>query len=228
MKVWIDPGHGGEDPGAVKGSRYEKDDVLRLAKLVADKFHRCNIETVMTRTTDVHVSMSDRTGLENRNNCDLAISIHRNAASPDAHGVEIWMHSRAPQDYIDWGNSMLKEFEKVGISSNRGVKQGYHADRYADYAVNRETNAPSMMIEMGFVTNSRDNEDFDKHINGYADAIVKASCEYIGADYVDDGGKEPDDTDKLYRVQVGAFKDRGNAQKLLDELKGDGYNAFIV
>lgn len=227
MRVWIDPGHGGSASGATKGSRMEKDDALRISKLVDAAFKRCGIDTVMTRTTDVFVSLEDRTNLENRSNCDLAVSIHRNSATSDAYGVEVWMHSRAPESYLKWGNDVLNELAKVGISRNRGVKKGFTGDPNADYAVNRDTNAPSMMIELGFISNDRDNADFDKNINGYAEAIVKACCNYLGVKYVGGGESKPDEG-TLYRVQVGAFENRENAEKLRDELKGKGYSAFIV
>ena len=237
MKVWIDPGHGGSASGAVKGSRMEKDDTLKLAKLVKAAFERCGISTVMTRTTDVFVSLKDRTDLENKNNCDLAVSLHRNsAADSSACGVETWMHSKAPASYIKWGEDVLKELEKVGVSKNRGVKKGFTGDANSDYAVNRDTKSPSMMIELGFISNDKDNGDYDKNLNAYSEAIVKACCNYLGAKYTENkpassgtGNTTNTGTNggTLYRVQVGAFENKENAEKLRDELKAKGYSAFI-
>ena len=227
MKVWIDPGHGGSASGAVNGSRMEKDDALRISKLVDTGFKRCGIDTVMTRSRDVFVSLKERTDIENKNNCSLAISIHRNSAAADAYGTEIWMHSKAPASYINWGKNVLCGLESVGISKNRGVKKGYIGDSNADYAVNRDTKSPSMMIELGFISNDGDNRDFDKYIEEYAEAVVKASCEYLGVKYVPK--RQTDDGHgNVYRVQIGAFESRQNAEKLRDELKKKGYPAFIA
>ncbi len=227
MRVWIDPGHGGSASGAVNGSRMEKDDALRIARLIDSGFKRCKIDTVMTRNSDVFVSLKERTDIENKNNCSLAISIHRNAAASDACGTEIWMHSHAPASYVDWGKNMLKKLEKVGISKNRGVKKGYIGDAGADYAVNRDTKSPSMMIELGFISNGRDNMDFDRHIEEYAEAVVEASCDYLGVKYVLKGNADNIGKD-IYRVQIGAFESRQNAERLRDELKKRGYPAFIA
>ena len=56
MKICIDPGHGGTDPGAVNGSRYEKTDVLKLAKEISHLLEKQGIEVLLTRDTDKAVS----------------------------------------------------------------------------------------------------------------------------------------------------------------------------
>ena len=227
MKVWIDAGHGGSASGAVNGSRMEKDDTLKLAKLVQSAFERCGAQTVMTRTADVYVSLSDRTNLENRSGCDLAVSLHRNSASADACGVEIWLHHLAPASYVQWAELVLKELQAVGISKNRGVKKGYRGDANADYAVNRDTKAPSMMIELGFISNAGDNRDYDAKLPQYAEAIVKGCCNWKGVTY-QPPKQEQAPAGKLYRVQVGAFQSRENAQHLKEQLEEKGYPAFIT
>ena len=227
MKVWIDAGHGGSASGAVNGSRMEKNDTLRLAKLVQAAFERCGVQTVMTRTSDVYLSLADRTNLENRSGCDLAVSLHRNSASADACGVEIWLHHAAPASYVQWAQLVLKELQAVGISKNRGVKKGYIGDTNADYAVNRDTKAPSMMIELGFISNAGDNRDYDAKLTQYAEAIVKGCCSWKGVAYQAPNGETPQGK-TLYRVQVGAFQNRENAQRMKEQLEKDGYTAFIT
>ena len=227
MKVWIDAGHGGSASGAVNGSRMEKNDTLRLAKLVQAAFERCGVQTVMTRTSDVYLSLADRTNLENRSGCDLAVSLHRNSASADACGVEIWLHHAAPEAYVQWAQLVLGELQAVGISKNRGVKKGYIGDVNADYAVNRDTKAPSMMIELGFISNAGDNRDYDAKLPQYAEAIVKGCFGWKGVAYQAPNGETPQGK-ILYRVQVGAFQNRENAQRMKEQLEKDGYTAFIT
>jgi len=89
--IFIDPGHGGKDPGAIgyRGLK-EKDVTLKLAKLVKEKLEkRLGCVVILTRTTDRFVSLEDRTKLANKVKADLFVSIHCNA-SPDhrLYGVE--------------------------------------------------------------------------------------------------------------------------------------------
>jgi N-acetylmuramoyl-L-alanine amidase len=94
-KIVIDPGHGGQDPGAVGFSGvYEKDialDVsLRLGKLI--KANYPDVEVIFTRETDKFVSLYDRAKLANQEKADLFISIHANAATNrSAYGSETWV-----------------------------------------------------------------------------------------------------------------------------------------
>ncbi|MCK5878454.1 MAG: N-acetylmuramoyl-L-alanine amidase [Holophagae bacterium] len=90
-KVIIDPGHGGQDEGAIgqKGI-IEKDITLAIAyKLAATLKHR-GYEVIMTRYSDVFVPLSDRTGIANTNDGNIFISIHTNASTRKASGAETY------------------------------------------------------------------------------------------------------------------------------------------
>ena len=91
-RIVIDPGHGGHDfgaPGYIKGV-YEKDVVLKIAKRLAKKIRKkLHCEVVMTRTSDRHLTLEERTAIANTKNADLFISIHTNAArNRKAFGLE--------------------------------------------------------------------------------------------------------------------------------------------
>ncbi len=92
-KIVIDPGHGGEDPGAVGPSGLkEKDIVLMVSKLLAQKIkERLNLEVILTRNQDKFIPLIQRPAIANSKRADLFISIHTNA-SPDrkARGVETY------------------------------------------------------------------------------------------------------------------------------------------
>lgn len=92
-RIVIDPGHGGEDPGAVgpNGLR-EKDVVLKISKLVGRKLeNRLGVEVIYTRTTDVFVPLVKRPALANSKKADLFVSIHLNASpDPNARGIETY------------------------------------------------------------------------------------------------------------------------------------------
>jgi N-acetylmuramoyl-L-alanine amidase len=93
-KVVIDPGHGGKDPGAVGSFSYEKDLTLKLSLKLGGyiKENFPDIEIIYTRDTDKFVELYKRAQMANKQNADLFISIHINAAgSPNAYGAETWV-----------------------------------------------------------------------------------------------------------------------------------------
>ena len=182
-KVCLDCGHGGSDPGAVKGSRTEKEDVLRLGLKVRDLLTAAGINVVLTRTADESVSINDRCKIANAAKCDYFLSIHRNAATPDAAGNEIWVHSQAVAHVVDKAQKILNAVCAVA-GKNRGVKKGA-AGNYTDYGVNRDTDMPSALLELGFITSDTDNKSFDTHFDAYAKAIAKGVCAALGVDYKD-------------------------------------------
>ena len=182
-KVCLDCGHGGSDPGAVKGSRTEKEDVLRLGLKVRDLLTAAGINVVLTRTADESVSINDRCKIANAAKCDYFLSIHRNAATPDAVGNEIWVHSQAVAHVVDKAQKILNAVCAVA-GKNRGVKKGA-AGNYTDYGVNRDTDMPSALLELGFITSDTDNKSFDTHFDAYAKAIAKGVCAALGVDYKD-------------------------------------------
>ena len=182
-KVCLDCGHGGSDPGAVKGSRTEKADVLRLGLKVRDLLTAAGINVVLTRTADESVSINDRCKIANAAKCDYFLSIHRNAATPDAAGNEIWVHSQAVAHVVDKAQKILNAVCAVA-GKNRGVKKGA-AGNYTDYGVNRDTDMPSALLELGFITSDTDNKYFDTHFDAYAKAIAKGVCAALGVDYKD-------------------------------------------
>ncbi len=124
--VVIDPGHGGRDPGAVGYTgTFEKDRALEIALLVRDilNIRRPDLEVVMTRSTDIYVSLGARTRLANSMKADLFISIHCNAAvNSTANGFETFFLSRARSDDSRaveiLENSVIELDEGYGTSSH--------------------------------------------------------------------------------------------------------------
>ncbi len=110
-RIVLDPGHGGNDPGAV-GPRnlYEKDVVLDIAlKLKRILAQDQNLEVYLTRETDVFIPLEQRTAIANSKSADLFISIHANASPRrDAKGVETYL--------LNWTND--EEAIKVAAREN--------------------------------------------------------------------------------------------------------------
>lgn len=179
FKVCIDAGHGGESIGAVYGNdeHLEKDDNLRLAKLLKDEFKKRSVDVVMTRNGDTDVSLSKRCRIANVNNADYFVSLHRNSSDDaSAFGTEIWVGNSATTLETAYADNILAKLEEVGISSNRGIKNGYR-DGNGDYYINVYTDMPSCLVELGFISNKDDNDEYDKNIEEYAKAIAEAIIE---------------------------------------------------
>lgn len=97
-RIVIDPGHGGKDPGCfLKGGIKEKDIVLSLAKVLAEKIEKeLECEAILTRTRDIFLSLERRTALANVKKADLFISLHINAhKQAGVHGLETYFLNMA-------------------------------------------------------------------------------------------------------------------------------------
>lgn len=176
--ICIDAGHGGSDSGAVKGTRKEKNDVLKMALKVRDLLKAQGVSVVMTRTTDKDITINERCAIANKNKADYFLSIHRNSGGGTGH--EIWVYSKASTETTNKAKVILDNICKVD-GKNRGVKKG--AVGYTDYGINKGSNMPSALFEMGFIDNSTDNASFDKHFNSFAVAIAKGLCSAVGVTY---------------------------------------------
>lgn len=170
--VCIDPGHGGSSSGATLGSRLEKDDALRLSLLVRDILEDRGYTVVMTRDNDSDVSLNDRCKIANKARASLFVSIHRNSStSPDATGMEMWVHSSSPTDDMLLAQNILDCLDKLNIA-NRGIHSGYRDGADMNYYINRHTKMPSVLAEIDFISNKNDNKKYDENIEKYAKAIA--------------------------------------------------------
>jgi N-acetylmuramoyl-L-alanine amidase len=91
-KIVIDPGHGGKDPGAIAFGLKEKDIVLDIAKKLAPVIEKeLGCEVLLTRDSDVFISLEERTAIANSENADLFVSLHINAhTSANVRGIETY------------------------------------------------------------------------------------------------------------------------------------------
>ncbi len=222
-KVYIDPGHGGTDPGAIAGARQEKDDNLRYALELKRLFEAQGCEVIMARTTDAFVALNQRTAQANSLGADVYLSCHRNGGG--GTGIELWLHSQAPARYITWAQDIIAGCKALpmpirnGATANRvseGVFKGYLSQPTANYAINRDTTMPSMLVELGFM--GGDDAAFDAHYKDYAQVIAKATCKFLGVGWRDipapenpQGGPSQEELDRLTGQLAEATRERDDA-----------------
>jgi N-acetylmuramoyl-L-alanine amidase len=164
--IVVDAGHGGYDSGAVFGNRLEKNDNLRLALAVQRHLQLLGQRVIMTRNTDTYLSLAERSAISNRNNTDIFISLHRDYSNQNYNGVQNFIYLTADEKTARYAQNVINEIVKVGVQSNHGVSR-------ANFAVLRNTVAPAMLLEMGFINNIIDNQLFDQNFEAYAAAIAR-------------------------------------------------------
>lgn len=152
--------------------RYEKDDNLKLALAVKKELEKQEVKVILTRDDDTFVSLEKRCQMANLRGADLFVSFHRNSAK-SGEGVEIWISNENDDISEKLATDILSELQKTNIQSNRGVKSGTSDNNGGDYFVNHNTKMPSCLIELGFISNSKDNKLLDENLENYAKAIAK-------------------------------------------------------
>ena len=219
MKVFIGVGHGGSDPGAVANNTKEKDLNLSIALACRDVLVRYGVEVKMSRTKDENDPLSEEIKECNAYSPDLAVSIHNNAGGGD--GAEAFYHYGGGNSKT-LAENVLAEIVKVGQNS-RGAKIRKNANGKDYYGFIRETSCPAVIVECAFVDNASDLKilasEGDRQKVGQA--IAKGILTTLGI-------KVQSESSTIYRVQVGAYAVKANAEAMQKKIKAVGFDAFIV
>lgn len=217
-KVFLSAGHGGSDPGAVAYGMKEKDINLQILLACNEVLVRHGVATVLSRTTDENDPVAQEVKEANASGANIAVSFHTNAGGGD--GSESYYY---PTDNNGKRLAQLCENYTQAIGQNsRGVKSGKNL-----YFVNG-TRMTAVLCECAFIDNDTDNDLIDTvaEQKAFGVAYAKAILEYLGIAYVEPvvaSGSE------LYRVQVGAYREKGNAEAMLGKVKAAGFtDAFIT
>lgn len=177
--VYIDPGHGGLDPGAGGNGIIEKHYVLDLSLRVKEKLEAKGIKVVMTREDDRFVSLNDRAVRANNLRADAFVSIHANAARSTAYGIETFYYKNIDNSLA---SSIQKKLINYTKAYNRGVKNN-------NFYVVKYTNMPAALAEVGFMTNKDEAEKLktysyqEKLVNAIANGILERFGESTSDEY---------------------------------------------
>ena len=155
FKVWIDPGHGGSQPGAVgpTGVR-EKDIALAVSRLLRDILVSPTVSVRLTRDADVDVALAARADMANTWRADAFVSIHCNAAvNRQAHGFEVF--TSPGQDRCDvLAEEIIKAVAQAfpALRIRRDMTDG-DSDKEARFTVLTRARVPAVLVEMAFISN---------------------------------------------------------------------------
>lgn len=173
--IVLDAGHGGNDPGAEGASgTYEKNITLALTEKVYDLLQKESMFIpLMTRTDDRFVELEDRSAYANTQHADAFISIHGNTFDDSAvSGTETYYYA---QDSRLLAQTLHQKILKAGEFKDRGVRE-------EEWKVLKYSKVPSVLLEIGFLTNPQDEayllgETGQERI---AQAIVDGLQQYFG------------------------------------------------
>lgn len=171
--IFLDPGHGGKDPGAQYLGLKEKDLNLQVSQQLKTKLESLGYTVIMSRSTDVFVDfVTERSRMSNETNADMFISIHFNATG---HGLDSGEDGIQTYMYQPTGNipsvinkkwhdnpTRLKYSYKLGSYIHQSVlatTQAKDAGLLAkSFAVLRETNKPAVLLELGYMDDSKESQ----------------------------------------------------------------------
>jgi N-acetylmuramoyl-L-alanine amidase len=225
-KIFLDPGHGGKDGGAQGNGLSEKELTLQIAKgikkILETEYN--GAEVVMTRDDDRFLELSERADLANRAGAKVFVSIHINSASGTrGDGFETFIYNGKIGESTQAFQNILHRavLQQTPFFDDRGKKR-------ANYAVLRQSLMPAILTENGFINNPSDASKLKESANlqkisrGHAVGIA----EFVGLKKKVNNSARPGAP--LYKVQVGAFNEKANATKLVNELIKKGYKPIIV
>jgi N-acetylmuramoyl-L-alanine amidase len=216
-KVFLSAGHGGSDPGAIGNELYEK--TINLNALLACKteLERHGATVVCSRMKDENDPVSEEVKEANASGADIAVSFHTNAGGGD--GFEAFYFSSSTKGKKLAG--LCEKHVKALGQNSRGLKTGDHL-RFV-----KKTVMTSVLVESFFIDNTKDKciGDTLAEQTAFGIAYAKAILEYLGITYKEN---KQAPNGKIYRVQVGAYEDKSNAEAVKKQLMKAGFGAIIV
>lgn len=192
--VFLDPGHGGKDPGAVYYNTQEKDLTMQVYQKLRKELEGLGYTVLSSRDSDVYVDfITERSKMVNNTNSDIFISIHFNASGAPASnrsGIQTYSYEEAP-GYPSRINSYWHNHPDRISESNR-LAADIHSSLLAEtgakdagllqssFAVLRETDKPAVLLELGYMDNFNENQQIrsDAYQNRLVAGIVKGIQKY--------------------------------------------------
>lgn len=198
VRIVADAGHGGTDPGAVGNGLKEKDLTLNIVQRIQKGLAEYqNVEVLLTRDSDVFVSLGERCRKANLFKADFFLSVHINAnAKTSANGFESYTFPNS--------KGMTKSYQKMihdHVVSASGFKD--LGMKEANFQVLRETAMPAVLTESGFISNVEDTNKLkeERFLQVIADAHVLGLVKMFGLQKAAQAQKSAFDT----MIEQGVF-----------------------
>lgn len=228
MKLYLDPGHGGSDPGATGNGLSEKDVTLDIAlkirSILVDQYE--NVEVMMSRTSDTTKSLNQRTNEANAWGADFYLSIHINAGGGTGYEDYIYSGLSDSSRTANYQDIIHAEVIKLNQLRDRGQKK-------ANFHVLRESSMDALLSENGFIDHAQDaglmkQASWRQNVaQGHANGIAKAFNLTRKASPPPQPNNPPP-SGTLYKVISGSFKARENADERVAFLRSRGIESFVV
>ena len=227
VKVFIDPGHGGNDPGAVANGLQEKNITLQIATSIRDILlsEYDNVSISMSRNGDQTVSLNARTNAANNWGADFYLSVHINSGG--GTGFESFVYPGVGRATITYQETIHQKILEHVEWNNRGRKQ-------SNFHVLRETSMDALLTESGFIDNSSDasqlrDPNFIQNLaRGHAEGIAAAfNLPRKQGIQSKQPSAPPVGNGSLFRVQIGAYRDKNNAEQAANSAKDSGFQTYI-
>ena len=220
-RVYISPSDQTENRYAW-GNTNEHVQCQKIAEAEAAALRRSGVEVKLAA---FGATMAQRCAESDAWRADIHNCVHTNAFNGKVMGTRMFCYAIPGKGY-DACKAVFAELAPLSPGTSENIQK-------ASYYEVRVPNAPSVYCECEFHDTAEGARWIVEHTTDIGEAIAKGLCEYLGAAYVpakQEAPKpaEPAQSDTLYRVQVGAFAVRANAEKMLDRLKKAGFNGFIV
>ncbi|MCL6573937.1 MAG: N-acetylmuramoyl-L-alanine amidase, partial [Bacillus sp. (in: Bacteria)] len=192
--LFLDPGHGGSDPGATAGGYNEADLNLAVAKKVQSLLLDRGYTVYMSRNNNTTLSLLDRSQMANELETDIFVSIHTNSTAggeTTANGIESYYYqydanypSKINGDLHNNPERISKSVKLTNLIQDNLIEYTGANDRGTDgetFSVVRESSMPATLIEMGFINNSSERKKLvtDSYQNIIAKAIADGIDEYF-------------------------------------------------
>ena len=220
-KVFIDPGHGGVDNGAVQNGVLEDEINLQISKKIEAKLKAKGVEVKMSRYDDTYLSLTDRTYMANKEGSDVFVSIHQNSATnSSAKGIETYYYSTR-QDSKELATDIQNDLIQATNATDRGVKT-------ANYAVIKTASMSSSLVECGFISNPTEAQNLSSssYQDKVAEGIVNGIMDYLNNNVIlnNSGTQKPGDSTTTETVQTGTVK----VSNSLNVRSGAGTNYSVL
>ena len=191
LGIVIDPGHGGDDPGALGNNQKEKDYSLKISKYMYDRFKELGIPVTITRDSDETLSPNNRVNkiLSSYGNNKDVIVISNHLNSGGGTGSEI-IYALRNDDTL--AKSILDNIKKTGQPVRRIYQRRLPSDPSKDYYfIHRNTgNTEPLIIEYGFIDDKNNIDFLNNNYKELAEAVIKAILNYKSIPYVPPKDKE--------------------------------------